>query len=116
MSAVRLRSDFWVSAYIRRCQGEGAVATLARRGAAEAGAIFVRLDTLDGAVRLFGPAPQALMDGEDYGERQFTEIPLPEPTAAAAWERLQKEIRFDPDLWIVDVEDRAGRCFLPLRQ
>jgi len=26
--------------------------------------------------------------------------------------RLQKEIRFDPDVWIIEVEDRAGRNFL----
>jgi hypothetical protein len=26
--------------------------------------------------------------------------------------RLGREIRFDPDLWIVEIEDRAGRSFL----
>jgi hypothetical protein len=29
-------------------------------------------------------------------------------------ERLAKEIRFDPDAWIVETEDRAGRHFLDL--
>ena len=35
------------------------------------------------------------------------------PSAEADIEtRLTKEIRFDPDLWIIEVEDRTGRNFL----
>jgi hypothetical protein len=37
--------------------------------------------------------------------------PLPEPSVE---ERIQKEVRFDPDAWIVETEDRAGRHFLDL--
>jgi len=113
MSAARLRSDFWVSAYIRRCAVQDVVAVLRRRGAAEAGAIFVRLDCLDGTARLFGPAPQSLV-AEDDGVRRFIEIPLPDNTPLAAEEKLRREMNFDGDLWIVEVEDRAGRHFLDL--
>ena len=49
---MRLRSDIWVSAYLRRCAAQGVVAVLRRRGAAEAGAIFVKLDRLDGTAAL----------------------------------------------------------------
>ena len=52
----RLRSDFWVSAYIRRCGVEGIEAVLRKRGAAEAGALFVKVDRLDGTASLYGPA------------------------------------------------------------
>jgi hypothetical protein len=55
----RLRADIWVAAYLRRCAVEGAVATLRRRGAAEAGAIFVKIDRLDGRAALYAPAPQS---------------------------------------------------------
>ncbi|MGV2980312.1 DUF1491 family protein [Camelimonas sp. ID_303_24] len=113
MGAARLRSDFWASAYIRRCATEDVVAVLRRRGAAEAGAIFVKLDCLDGTARLFGPAPQSLMVDDD-GERRFVEIPLPDNTPLAAEEKLRRELNFDADLWIVEVEDRAGRHFLDL--
>lgn len=113
MSA-RLRSDFWVSAHLRRCAAAGVAATLLRRGAAEAGAIFVRLDLMDGAARLFGPAPQVFAADADDGERLFSEIALAEPTPAGAWEKLQRELRFDPDIWIIDIDDREGRHFLPL--
>jgi hypothetical protein len=106
----RLRSDIWVSAYLRRCGVEGAFAVLRRRGAAEAGAIFIKVDRLDGSVALFGPAPQS--DGWD---RAFTRCHKEEWIHPAQVEaRLTREISFDPDLWIIEVEDRPGRVFLDL--
>lgn len=113
MASARLRSDFWVSAYIRRCEVAGASAVLRRRGSAEAGAIFIRLDCLDGTTRLFGPAPQSQM-GEGDDDRRFSEIPLTENTPLASEEKLRREMKFDQDLWVVEVEDRAGRHFLDL--
>ncbi|MGI6245472.1 MAG: DUF1491 family protein [Pseudochelatococcus sp.] len=111
---MRLKSDIWVAAYLRRCGVEGVPAVLRRRGAAEAGAIFVLLDRLNGTVALFGPAPQSLAD-EDAGLRLFAPLPLkPEPTPAVAEARLRQEAAFDSDLWIVEVEDRQGRHFLDL--
>lgn len=109
---MRLRSDIWVSAYIRRAEIEGAFAVLRKRGAAEAGAIFIRVDCLDGRVALFGPAPQSEMDADD-GSRRFRRMHDAEWTdALAVEERLAREMKFDPDLWVVDAEDRAGRNFL----
>jgi hypothetical protein len=107
----RLRSDFWVAAYLRRCSIEGVDAVLRRRGAAEAGAIFVKLDRLDGTAALYGPAPQSLVD--DSGHRLFAPV-VADATPPDVEERLKREIRFDPDLWLVEVEDRAGRHFLDL--
>jgi hypothetical protein len=110
---MRLRADFWVAAYIRRCESEGAFAVLRRRGAAEAGAIFVKLDCLDGRAALFAPAPQSESgDGVDRVFARAHKQDWLEPLEIE--ERLAKEICFDPDLWLVEVEDRAGRCFLDL--
>ena len=55
---MRLKSAIWVAAYMRRCHVEGAFAVLRRRGAEEAGAIFIKVDRLDGTADLYGPAPQ----------------------------------------------------------
>ncbi|MBS7698444.1 MULTISPECIES: DUF1491 family protein [unclassified Chelatococcus] len=110
---MRLRTDFWVPAYIRRCSVEGAYAVLRRRGAAEAGAVFIKVDPLDGTCALYGPAPQSLT-GDQPEERFFLQVPLGDPSPLAAEEKLQREITFDPDLWIVEVEDREGRHFLNL--
>src|SRR5580698_11603855 len=68
---MRIRADIWVAAYLRRCAVEGAVAVLRRRGAAEAGAIFVKVDRLDGRAALYAPAPQSEL-GEDGLERLWS--------------------------------------------
>jgi hypothetical protein len=108
---MRVTSSLWAAAYVRRCHLAGAYAVVQRRGAAEAGAIFVVLDRLDGTRTLYGPAPQSAFDATN-DDRRFTEIALTtdDPQALAA--RLAREIDFDPDLWVLDVEDRAGRHFL----
>lgn len=100
----RLTSDFWVSAYLRQAAHDGLDAVLRRRGAREAGAIFVKLDRLDGTAALYGPAPQALAD-ED-GERRFQLVLDADPLAVE--ERMERERRFDADLWLVEIENRQG--------
>ena len=110
---MRLKSALWVAAYIRRCNVEGAFAAVRRRGAEEAGAIFVKINRLDGTAELFGPAPQSAFDGARPMDRLFSRCLSPESAPdAKVEERLAREIRFDPDVWIVEVEDRAGRHFL----
>jgi len=111
---MRLKSGIWVAAYLRRCNVEGIFAVVRRRGAEEAGAIFVKVNRLDGTGTLYGPAPQAVFDEARPAERMFTALVGREsPAAEGELEaRLVKEIRFDPDLWIIEVEDRAGRNFL----
>ena len=63
---------------------------------------------------LYAPAPQTVYDEDRPVERLFTPVtrdPIPEHSVE---ERLTREIRFDPDAWIVETEDRAGRHFLDL--
>jgi hypothetical protein len=111
VSVPRLRADIWVSAYLRRCSVEGAFAALRKRGAEEAGAIFVVLDCLDGRMAVYGPAPQS--EAGDDGVRRFARQHDEEwIDGAAAAQILARERKFDSDLWIVDVEDRQGRSFL----
>ena len=110
---MRLKSAIWVAAYVRRCQVEGAFAVVRRRGAEEAGAIFVKLNRLDGTAELFGPAPQSVFDETRPAERLFNRYLREQPAAEAKIEeRLVRELKFDPDAWIIEVEDRSGRHFL----
>jgi hypothetical protein len=110
---MRLKSAIWVAAYVRRCNGEGAFAAVRRRGAEEAGAIFIKLNRLDGTAELFAPAPQSAFDDARPPDRAFSrpfgKDPVPEQKVE---DKLAKEARFDPDVWIVEVEDRAGRHFI----
>ena len=102
----------WIAAYLRRCGVEGAPAYLRRRGAVEAGTIFVKIDRLDGQAALFGPAPPSEIDD---GVRRFVRAHKEDWLDPGAIEaRLKREIDFDVDLWIVEVEDRLGRNFLDL--
>jgi hypothetical protein len=111
---MRLKSSIWVAAYLRRCQTEGIFGAVRKRGAEEAGAVFVKVALLDGNAVLYAPAPQTAYDDSRPTERIFTQT-SPQPVSeAAVEERLAKEIRFDPDVWIVEIEDRAGRHFLDL--
>jgi len=114
LKAMRLKSGIWVAAYVRRCNVEGVFAAVCRRGADEAGAIFIKVNRLDGTATLYAPAPQSAFDEAAPAERIFSAVlggskPVPEADVEA---RLVRESRFDPDLWIVEVEDRAGRHFL----
>jgi hypothetical protein len=110
---MRLKSAIWVAAYVRRCHLEGAFAAVRRRGAEDAGAIFVKLNRLDGTAELFGPAPQSAFDDARPADRRFTRCVTDQPAPEARIEdRLARELRFDPDAWIIEVEDRSGRHFL----
>ena len=85
---------------------------LRRRGAAEAGAILVKIDFLDGTAALYGPTPQAEVEDRDEA-RSFTRMHKAERVDTPDLEtRLRREIDFDPDLWIVEVESRDGRTLL----
>lgn len=111
---MRLKSSIWVAAYLRRCQTEGIFGAVRRRGAEEAGAVFVKLALMDGNAMLYTPAPQAVYDDSRPIERVFAPLSREPVSEQAVEERLAKEIRFDPDAWIVEIEDRAGRHFLDL--
>lgn len=113
----RLRSDIWVSAYLRQCQSAGLSAVLVKRGAAEAGSILIRLDCLDERVALFGLAPQTAWEEKEREgvDRLWTRLHKTLwMTPQEAHQRLEKEKAFDPDLWIIDVEDRQGRSLLEM--
>jgi len=113
---MRLRSDIFVAALLRRAQSAGAFAALRRRGAAEAGAIFVLVDRRDGAAALYGPAPSS-EDAPPGVDRVFARMHADAWCDPAALEtRLQRELTFDPDLWIVEIEDRQGRPFVDLAE
>jgi hypothetical protein len=110
---MRLKSAIWVSAYLRRCNVEGVFGAVRRRGAEEAGAVFVKVNRLDGTAELFGPAPQTAFDEAHPSDRAFVRCLTGAAVSEADVEAyLAREIRFDPDVWIVETEDREGRHFL----
>src|SRR5690349_24974669 len=94
---MRLKSAIWVAAYIRRCQVEGVFAAVRRRGAEEAGAIFIKVNRLDGTADLYGPAPQATFDEAQPTDRAFSAPLKAQPAPAADVEaHLSPAPRFEP--------------------
>ncbi len=106
-----VKSAIWVHAHLRRCNAGGLFAALVKRGAEEAGSIFVRINRLDGSGLLFGPAPGPAYD--DRGERRWSKL-----IAASAVsdgriaEYLDRARAIDPDIWIIEIEDRHGTGLL----
>ena len=107
---MRLKTAIWVSAFLRRCMVEGIFGAVIRKGAEDAGAVYVIVNHLDGNCHLFGPAPGPSYD--DDGERRWAlELTAP-ANLSDINELLERKKRFDPDIWIVEVEDRKGTAGL----
>ena len=101
---MRLTSDFFVSALVRRVFSSGGFAAVEKRGADAAGAIFIRQRLRDGRENLYGPAPQSFSDDEENrAERRF-ELRLALADAQETASLIEKERRFDSDLWLVELE------------
>jgi hypothetical protein len=101
---MRLKSEFWVKAYLRRAAAEAIAAHVVRHGDDDAGAIYIKVARLDGTAALFGPAPAGLI-GRD-GERRWSQHAPAGTTEAAVDDMLARQKEFDPDIWIVEIESR----------
>ena len=107
---MRLKSEIWVHAFLRRCFVHGLYGAVVRKGAAEAGAIYVVINHLDGRVRLLGPPPGSAIDEE--GERLWAEVVPPVTQASEVTTFIARTAKFDPDFWVVEIEDRSGTAGL----
>lgn len=106
----RLKTEIRIGAQLRRASAAGAFAHVARKGDADAGAIAVKVylgRSEEGPMaRLF--VQSVTLEGEAFWREPFEGPALEEKIDAF----LEKERRIDPDLWIVEIEDREGRAFL----
>ncbi|MGQ0564062.1 MAG: DUF1491 family protein [Gemmobacter sp.] len=101
----RLASGLWVAAYLARLQAAAIPAYVTRRGDAGAGAVVVKLATLDGRARAFERGFDLASDRRMW--RVLAEGPEAEVDAVLARARAR-----DRDLWVIEVEDRQGRTLL----
>ena len=102
----RLKAGIFVRALIRRVEVAGASAFVIRKGNEDAGAIVLKLSKLDGNCLVLNQARDgsgALVWAKPLGE-------WGEEPRAHLW--FEKQIKADPDLWIVEIEDREGRAFV----
>jgi hypothetical protein len=103
---MRLSSDIWVYALIRRVELAGSFATLVRKGDARGGAVLVKtLNRRTGQARLWAEATGAV--GESLWMR-----PIASELEADLDAYIHRAARIDPDIWVVEIEDADGRRFL----
>lgn len=107
MSEPRLKAELWVQAYVRRCAAAGAAAFVVCRGDPDSGVVLIKQNPLNGLATVFSLARRG--DGAPVWMRGTGPDPVEETQADAYIERQR---RFDPDLWVVEVEDRTGAHFL----
>jgi len=100
----RLTSDLWVSAYLRRLQLVNIPAFITSKGDATAGAVIVKLNTLDGNACAYHRSYD--LDGNRVWAT------LAEGAERDVDTSLNKQRSFDPDIWVIEVEDRQGRHLL----
>ncbi len=101
-----LSSDLWVSALIRRAEIEGAYATVVKKGDDRAGSVIVKAyDTSNRTAKLYTEA-----FGQD-GERLWIQ-PVSSDSEAELDAYIARQRGYDPDLWVVEIEDRQGRHFI----
>ena len=101
-----LATDVWVGALIRRAEIGGAFAAVARKGDARAGSVLVRaFNTRTRRSQLYSEA-----FGGD-GERLWMQ-PVKDGEEDALNRYIERALRVDPDLWVVEIEDGEGRHFL----
>lgn len=101
----RLTARFWVDAYLARLRVYDIPAFVVAHGDDTGGAVLVKLSTLDGQAVLY----QRSFD-LTTGERRWVELAHQDERSVD--EAVSRQRGFDPDLWVIEVEDRAGRHLL----
>ena len=105
--APRLPTHLLITSAIRTAAQEGVVITIVRKGDAERGAMVLKINTLDGRCRLYEQA---------WREDEPVWTPLTDAVAESeADARLARTVGYDPDAWVIEIEDRLGRLWLPGR-
>ncbi len=101
----RLTADIWISAYLTRLRLADIPVFVTARGDATAGAVLVKVNTLDGQATAFQRSFD-LMSGER------TWVVLTQGEDAAVEAVLARQRGYDPDVWVIEVEDKLGRHLL----
>ncbi|NNE52358.1 MAG: DUF1491 family protein [Sulfitobacter sp.] len=101
----RLTARFWVDAYLARLRGFDIPAFVVAHGDDTGGAVLVKVSTLDGQARVFQRSFDLMS-----GERRWVDLATGAETEVD--EAISRQRGFDPDLWVIEVEDRQGRHLL----
>jgi len=102
---LKLTADIWVSAYLTRLRLIAIPAFVVQRGDSTAGAVLIKLNTLDGQACCYQRSFDLMT-----GDRKW--MVLVEGAEKDVDQSVTKQCSFDPDLWVIEVEDKQGRHLL----
>jgi hypothetical protein len=108
----RLTSDFFVAQLMRRVSSDGGFAAIIKKGASEAGAVYITVRERSGAVTLYGPAPQQAYQ-DDHPADRFFYLRDTVSSDADISQFVEAETRFDRDFWLVELDIDTDRKSLP---
>tara|TARA_R110002167_G_scaffold103658_2_gene267999 strand:+ start:626 stop:964 length:339 start_codon:yes stop_codon:yes gene_type:complete len=107
MADARLTAEFWIKAHIRRCAVENVPAVVVRRGDATAGQVILKLNGFAAGCRVLVPGSSL------NGGRVWRQATGPEPVSEAEADAyIARQTEYDPDVWVLEIEDGRGRHFL----
>jgi hypothetical protein len=98
-----LNTGLWVSAQVRLCDRAFIPATVVRRGDPDAGTVLVKLNRFEAGVTVYTQA--STLDDEPAWSRGTGPAPVAEADADAY---IARQVARDPDLWVLEIEDRKG--------
>ncbi len=101
----RLTSEIWIAAYLTRLRLATIPAFIVQKGDGTAGAVLVKLNTLDGQAVCYQRSFDLLS-----GDRRW--VVLAEGAEAEVDGSINKQKGFDPDIWVIEIEDKSGRHML----
>lgn len=105
MAEARLASGVWVSAYLTRLGQENIPAYVVAHGDDTAGAVMVKCAFMDGSARLYAREWNFETDSRAW---HITA----EASEAEIDETIRRQRSFDPDIWVIEIENREGRTLL----
>ena len=100
----RLKTNLVVQAALRLASQQAIPMVVARRGDGDAGTILIKLNRLEHGFTVL--AQTRTLEGELAWLRATGAEAVDEPTADAY---IARQVKRDPDLWVIEIEDRAGR-------
>jgi hypothetical protein len=99
-----LTTGIWVSAQVRICDRNFIPATVVRRGDPDSGTVLLKLNRFEEGVTVYTQASST------------TDTPAwsrgtgPKPvTEAEADAYIERQVKYDPDVWVLEIEDRKGQ-------
>ncbi|WP_298919356.1 DUF1491 family protein [uncultured Roseobacter sp.] len=101
----RLTARFWIDAYLARLRVHDIPAFIVAHGDDTAGSILVKVNKLDGQATVYHRSYNLMEDSREWSI-------LEQGDDVEVDASVNRQRGFDPDIWVIEVEDRQGRHLL----